>query len=229
MPIGTFLLRAMDIPLNPKKVISDKERVRLEEYYSFERSLYAQGADLVVGVDEVGRGPLAGPVTVCAAILNPAELIEGVNDSKKVAAKKRETVARAIRLSSTAYSLAHVEANEIDQIGIMASLRKAAHSALAQLPLTSKSIILVDGNGMNLGLGERNIIKGDGVVACIGAASILAKVSRDSLMVEYDQMYPEYGFASNKGYGSAQHIGTIRQKGLTPLHRVTFCTRFTSM
>ena len=174
---------------------------------TYEREYAAKGFLAVAGVDEVGRGPLAGPV-VCAAVILPLgeeKRIAGINDSKKLSAKKREELAALIRERARAYAIEEVSNEVIDEI----------------------NMVLTDGNmTLDIEAPQRSIVKGDALVASIGAASILAKVYRDALMREYAKLYPEYAFERNAGYGTAAHIAAIREVGICPIHRRTFVTKF---
>jgi len=180
---------------------------------------------VVAGVDEVGRGPLAGPVSAGACVLDPDSEIPHLNDSKKLSEKRREEVAATLRARARAWHVAHVSADVIDAHGIMFALKQAMREAVAGLGL-KPDVILLDGRPLALWPQEQAIVKGDGKIACIAAASVLAKVQRDALMREADQAYPGYGLAHNKGYGTAEHAAAIRERGLTPLHRRSFCGEF---
>ena len=195
---------------------------------TFERSLAAQGFLRVAGVDEVGRGPLAGPV-VCAAVILPLEeekRIIGIDDSKKLSAKKREALAEQIRAAARAYAIAEVDAATIDEINILQATRLCMKRAVDML-VPAADMVLTDGN-MTLGISlpQRSIVRGDALVCSIGAASILAKVYRDALMAEYAKLYPEYAFERNAGYGTQAHIRAIREVGACPIHRRSFITKF---
>ncbi|MCL2881418.1 MAG: ribonuclease HII [Coriobacteriia bacterium] len=203
----------------------DQEQGRLRALFAYERALYAAGAAVVAGVDEVGRGPLAGPVSAGACVLGPGAVIPYLNDSKKLSEKRREEVAAALREQAYAWHVAHVPAEDVDTYGIMGALKRAMYEAVAGL-LLKPDIILLDGRPLSIWPQERAIVKGDEKVACISAASVLAKVERDALMRIADQYYPEYGFSRNKGYGTAEHIAAIREFGLTPIHRHSFCGEF---
>lgn len=201
------------------------EQERLESLYSYQNEL-AQGR-IVVGLDEVGRGPLAGPLTVGAVILPQDPLIHGLNDSKKIAEEKRDHIANEIKRIALAWSVIHIEPDAIDAVGMASSLRMAFMRAIAQIETQIQpGMILLDGNPMHLDDREKNVIKGDSKCASIAAASVIAKVERDSLMREYAKEFPEYHFDSCKGYASSEHIEAIKRHGLTPLHRKTFCTSF---
>jgi len=205
----------------------EQEQERLRALFAYERELYANGALVVVGVDEVGRGPLAGPVSAGACVLDPTIVIPYLNDSKKLSEKRREEVATMLREQVRAWHVAHVAAEIIDARGIMSALKQAMRDAVAGLLLeVDADVILLDGRPLALWPQETALIKGDGQIACIAAASVLAKVERDALMRAADQEYPGYGFAHNKGYGTAEHATAIREQGLTPLHRRSFCGEF---
>lgn len=203
------------------------ERKRVEGLYEFERTL-AEGK-VIVGLDEVGRGPLAGPLTVGAVVLDPkAPLIEGLNDSKQVSEAHRPTLAKTIKERALAWSIVNVGPDQIDQHGITACLKEAFTRAILEVEHKGicPEVVLLDGNPLHLDPREVNVIHGDARCASIAAASLIAKVSRDALMMAYDQQYPGYDFASSKGYGSARHRAAIQEKGLTPIHRVSFCQNF---
>lgn len=205
---------------------SRKEHARLASLYHYQNEL-AQGR-IIVGLDEVGRGPLAGPLTIGAVVLDPTQLIDGLNDSKQIPEAKRFAIAQAIKEQAIAYSLCHISPEEIDSLGMSASLKKAFSTALADIDARVENVgaVLIDGNPLHIDAREINVIKGDAKCASIAAASILAKVERDSLMCDYAQTYPEYGFESNKGYASSKHQEAIRSFGLCPIHRKSFCTSF---
>lgn len=195
---------------------------------TYEREYAAKGFLAVAGVDEVGRGPLAGPV-VCAAVILPLEeekRIAGINDSKKLSAKKREELAALIRERARAYAIEEVSNEVIDEINILQATRLCMKRAVEKLS-PAADMILTDGNmTLDIEAPQRSIVKGDALVASIGAASILAKVYRDALMREYAKLYPEYAFERNAGYGTAAHIAAIREVGICPIHRRTFVTKF---
>ena len=179
--------------------------------------------DLVAGVDEAGRGPLAGPVCAAAVILDPNQPIEGLNDSKKLTAKKREALAPLIKKRALAWCIAWADVSEIDSLNILQATMLAMTRAVEGLSIKPE-LILVDGNRTpkNLPAPASAVVKGDAKVAAIAAASILAKTARDAKMVALDAVYPGYGFAKHSGYGTAQHIEAIRTLGITPEHRRTF-------
>ena len=201
----------------------DIERQRTHMLYEQQRQ--AGAAACVIGVDEVGRGAVAGPLTVAAVVLPLEPCILGLDDSKKLTAKKRELLTREIRATAQAIGIAHIQAEIIDVIGMAAALRAAMIQAIEACAV-EPDLVLIDGRPMRLHEKERSIVKGDSKVACIAAASIIAKVTRDALMVKADEKYPGYGFASNKGYASQRHITSIQEKGLTAFHRASFCQNF---
>ena len=195
-----------------------------DEKLQYERALLAQGVQYIAGVDEVGRGPLAGPV-VCAAVIMPLDdesIIVGVDDSKKLSAKKRETLAEEIKKRALAYTIVEVSEKEIDEINILEATKLGMKKALETLEITPQSV-LTDGNmTLNIDFPQRSVIGGDALCYSIGAASIIAKVYRDKMMDDYAKEYPQYAFDSNKGYGTAAHIQAIKEYGLCPIHRRTF-------
>jgi ribonuclease HII len=178
---------------------------------------------LVCGIDEVGRGPLAGPVVTAAVILDPARPIAGLNDSKKLTEKRREALAVEIRQQALAWSLGRAEVAEIDQLNILQATFLAMRRAVAGLAVAPEQA-LVDGDKIPPGLpcAARAIVGGDGSEACISAASILAKVARDAEMIELDSVYPGYGLAGHKGYPTKAHMDALQLLGVTPIHRRSF-------
>ena len=206
------------------------EAERLRALFAYESRLYAEGAQVVVGIDEVGRGALAGPVTAGAVVLGSGwkpEMVAGLNESKQLTRKRRETVAEHLRECVHSWSVAHIEPAVIDERGIMDALRQAMEQALAGLRLDSApDAVLIDGRPLRLFAREVAIVKGDAQIAAIAAASVLAKVERDALMREAEERFPGYGFASNVGYGSSTHCAALAEKGLSAFHRRTFCSRF---
>lgn len=202
------------------------ERDRIEAMYRYERTLASgRGARTIVGLDEVGRGPLAGPLAVGAVVLPEDARIEGLNDSKQIAPKVRERIAQAIRNVAVAYAVCYVSPQDIDRLGMIACLGNAFRSAVESIEAQGVQVdlILLDGNPLRLDEREVSVVKGDSLCASIAAASVLAKVERDSLMVGYASEYPAYGFDAHKGYASTSHIQAIREYGLTPIHRRSFC------
>ena len=201
----------------------EQEQQRIDTLY--ERQRLAGAAACVIGVDEVGRGAVAGPLTVAAVALPLEPVITGLDDSKKLSPKRREELAAIIQTTALAKGIAHIEPAQIDRIGMAAALRRAMVLAIDACQVTP-DLILIDGKPMHLHVGEEYVVKGDSKVACIAAASIVAKVTRDALMVGYEREYPGYGFASNKGYASAGHIQAIKGLGLSAIHRASFCHNF---
>jgi len=193
---------------------------------NIERTYWDRNITFIAGVDEAGRGSLAGPVVAAAVIFDSSHsFIEGVDDSKKLTPKKREKLYDVIINSARAVGVGIVEPTEIDCINILQATYKAMHSAVETLSV-SPEYALIDGNGTpHLKCPCTPVIKGDARVYSIAAASIIAKVTRDRIMTEYDALYPQYGFKNNKGYGSKYHRDAICTFGLSPLHRATFCRK----
>ena len=184
------------------------------------------GLSPVCGVDEAGRGPLAGPVCAAAVILPPGLAIEGLNDSKKLSEKKRGALYERIVSEAVSYGIAFAGVEEIEQTDILSAALLAMNRAIAQLD-PQPALALVDGNTTrSIAVSARSVIGGDGKCASIAAASILAKVTRDTFMEEMDKQYPEYGFAVHKGYGTRRHYDAIREYGMCPIHRRTFLKKF---
>lgn len=188
----------------------------------FEQKYWRKGISLVAGVDEAGRGPLAGPVVASAVMFEEGVLIDGVNDSKKLAEKKREELFHRIYEKAIAVGIGIVSHEVIDRINILQASFLAMNKALEQLKVKPQQL-LVDGNFFRHEVYPvENIVKGDSLSHSIAAASIIAKVTRDSLMKELHEQYPQYGFAAHKGYGTKAHIEAIRQYGYSPVHRRSF-------
>ncbi len=183
----------------------------------------------IVGLDEVGRGPVAGPLTVGAVVLPPSPRIPGLNDSKQLSPEKRQELADAIKHVALAWAVDHTEPSDVDAHGMTACLRAAFARVIKAVEAQGirVSTVLLDGNPLHVDPREVNVVKGDAVCASISAASIVAKVERDALMDQWALKYPAYGFEHNKGYASAEHIAAIKEHGLCPLHRVSFCTAWT--
>ncbi len=190
--------------------------------YEYENLYHDQGYAVICGVDEAGRGPLAGPLFAAAVIL-PAGLEDiGLNDSKKLTEKKRELLFDLIKEKAVAYSIASADENEIDRLNILHATYLAMKRAVDGLSLRP-DLALIDGNRKpNTGVEEITIVKGDSKSISIAAASILAKVSRDRYMLELDKLYPEYEFAKHKGYPTALHYAKIKEHGISPVHRLSF-------
>ena len=207
--------------------MNEKEVLRLQLLKAHEQELHQKGMKYVCGIDEAGRGPLAGPVVVGAVILPKDSFIEGVNDSKKISEKKREKIYEQILEEAISYGVAIIGQDEIDEINILNATKKGLTVSLQEL--TEKpDLIVVDAlSGIDtMGIPYESIIKGDAKCYSIAAASILAKVTRDRIMREWDKVYPEYGFEKHKGYGTAAHIAAIKENGLCPIHRRSFTKNF---
>lgn len=199
----------------------------MSELWNYEHAAFDKGFEIVCGVDEAGRGPLAGPVCAAAVIL-PRDLeIEGLNDSKKLSDKRRRALYDIITEQAVAYGIAMVDEKKIDEINILQATFLAMRQAVEQLSVRP-SLALVDGNREPDfdGIPVQTIIKGDSLSANIAAASILAKVTRDRFMEEQDANYPQYGFAIHKGYGTQAHYAALREFGPCPIHRLTFLKKF---
>ena len=237
----------------PSSSINEEER----SYALYQRQRQAGAAAFVIGVDEVGRGAVAGPLTVAAVALPLEPMILGLDDSKRLTAAKRESLAGLIKDAALAIGICHVEAVDIDQDGMAKALRFAMAEAIKAcerqaaalgerqgVALTGDcaaasggrgaaapggrqgDLVLIDGRPMNIHPRECCVVKGDSKIACIAAASIIAKVSRDAIMIAYDEQYPDYGFSGHKGYGTAEHVAKIQEQGLIPMHRRSFCRNF---
>lgn len=190
--------------------------------YHFEQQARTRGYAQVAGIDEAGRGPLAGPVVAAAVILQPDLPLIGVNDSKKLTERQRERLFEQIKLQALAVGVGIVDAATIDRINILQATRQAMLEAVQQLAL-QPDMLLIDGiTPIATQLPQQTIKQGDQRSASIAAASIIAKVTRDRLMLAYDQQFPQYGFARHKGYGSAAHLAALRSHGPCPIHRLSF-------
>ena len=207
--------------------MKEKEEARLIELKKIDKEFFEKGVKYIAGIDEAGRGPLAGPVVVACVVLPENSMIEGVNDSKKVSEAKREKLYDIITHEAISYGVGIVYQDEIDEINILQATKKGVTEAIKQMKI-KPNIIMVDAlNGIDtMGIPYKSIIKGDAKCYSIAAASIIAKVTRDRIMREWDKVYPEYGFASHKGYGTAKHIAAIKEFGPCPIHRKTFITKF---
>ena len=193
-----------------------------QEWFRYEEEAREQGYAAVCGVDEAGRGPLAGPVCAAAVILPAGLVIEGVNDSKKLSEKKREELFPVICEKALAYGIGWADEREIDEINILQATYRAMQRAVESLPYKA-DYALIDGNRMPpLAIPGTTIVKGDALSMSIAAASILAKVSRDRVMVQLSREYPQYGFEQHMGYGTAAHVQALREYGPCPLHRQSF-------
>ena len=213
--------------------MKEKEYERLKEIKKIEEELYLKNISSIAGIDEAGRGPLAGPVVVASVIMPRDSMIEGVNDSKKVKKKKRERLYEEIINEAIAYGVGIISQEEIDKINILNATKEGLTLAIKEMENDLKEknrgfekpeIILVDALTKidTDHIPYKSIIKGDAKSYSIAAASIIAKVTRDRIMRQWDEVYPMYGFAKHKGYGTAAHIATIKEYGLCPLHRRSF-------
>jgi len=207
--------------------MKEKEELRLIELKKMETEFYEKGVNYIAGIDEAGRGPLAGPVVVASVILPANSMIEGINDSKKISENKREKIYDSIIKEAISYGVGIVYQDEIDDINILQATKKGLTMAIDQME-KKPQLIMVDAlTGIDtLGIPYKSIIKGDAKCYSIAAASIIAKVTRDRIMREWDRVYPEYGFSSHKGYGTAKHIAAIKEYGPCPIHRKTFIKKF---
>jgi len=204
------------------------ELERLDRLMTYERAGYEKGYELIAGIDEVGRGPLAGPVVAAAVILPKGCVIAGIDDSKKLSAKKREALNDIILEKAVSFGIGVVSPERIDEINILQATYEAMRQALSALSPMPQFILADAVTIPEVPIPQEGIIKGDSKSLSIGAASIVAKVYRDKLMEQYDELYPAYGFAANKGYGSAEHIAAIRVHGICSIHRKSFVKNFVS-
>lgn len=211
--------------------MKEKELERLLNLKKEEKALYEKGIVSICGIDEAGRGPLAGPVVVACSLMPKDSMIEGVNDSKKIAEKKRERIYEEIIKEAIAYGVGIINQEEIDRINILNATKKGLTIAIKELEeklekqnLKRPEVILVDAlTGIDtLGIPYKSIIHGEAISYSIACASIIAKVTRDRIMKQMDEIYPQYGFAKHKGYGTAAHMQAIRENGLCPIHRRSF-------
>ena len=219
--------------------MKEKELARLNELKKVENELYAQkNIKYIAGIDEAGRGPLAGPVVVACCLMPKDSMIEGVNDSKKVSEKKREKLYELITQEAISYGVGIIGQKEIDEINILQATKKGLTIAIKEmekklaenpeLGVNKPDAILVDALTKidTDGIPYKSIIHGDAISYSIACSSIIAKVTRDRIMRQWDKVYPEYGFAKHKGYGTAEHIQAIKKYGLCPLHRISFTKNF---
>ncbi len=194
----------------------------MTDMWEIENSYFAQGIQYICGVDEAGRGPLAGPVCAAAVILPPNIAIPGLNDSKKLSDKRRRELMPVIKECALAYGIAFADESEIDNINILQATFLAMERAIAQLSVKPE-LALIDGNReRDFGVPVKTVIHGDSLSASIAAASVLAKVTRDDLMLQMAEKYPKYGFEIHKGYGTKAHYSALAQHGPCPIHRMTF-------
>lgn len=198
-----------------------EEDARLEGMLAYEKELYGQGIQLIAGVDEVGRGPLAGPVVAAAVILPKGCKISGLNDSKKIPKSKHKEIYEAVLEHAIAIGIGVKDNHVIDQVNIYEATKLAMIEAIGQLNPQPRHL-LIDAMKLDLPISQTSIIKGDANSLSIAAASIVAKVTRDQMMETYDQEYPGYDFAQNAGYGTAKHLAGLQKLGITPIHRRSF-------
>lgn len=209
--------------------MKEKELERLTKIKEIEKDLYSKGFKNIRGIDEAGRGPLAGPVVVAGVIMPQDSMIEGINDSKKVTEKRREKLYDVIKEKAISYSIAVIDHHVIDDINILNATKQGVTEVVDGLDVKPDLIIVDALTHINTrGIPYEPIIKGDAKCYNIAAASILAKVTRDRIMRQWDEIYPQYGFSSHKGYGTAKHIAAIKEYGLCPIHRLTFTKHFTN-
>ncbi|MBZ2037450.1 ribonuclease HII [Streptococcus sanguinis] len=197
------------------------EELRLEQMLRYEKELYKAGYQTIAGIDEVGRGPLAGPVVAAAVILPPGCKIKGLNDSKMIPKKKHQDIYQAVMDKALAVGIGLRDNEIIDQVNIYEATKLAMKEALSKLSL-KPDYLLIDAMKLDIDIPQESIIKGDANSLSIAAASIVAKVTRDKLMADYDKEYPGYDFAQNAGYGTKNHLLGLERHGVTPIHRKTF-------
>lgn len=203
--------------------MKEQELIRLQELSKYEEEYFKKGINLIAGIDEAGRGPLAGPVVAAAVILPKHALIEGVNDSKKISEKKREKLYDDIINTAIAWRVGIVDNNVIDEINILNATRLAMHNAIEELKVKPEFILIDAEKKVDTdNIPYLPIVKGDALSISIAAASIVAKVTRDRMMREYDKMFPAYGFEKHKGYGTKMHTDAIKENGICMIHRKSF-------
>lgn len=194
--------------------------------WQIEEEFFKKGIKLIAGVDEAGRGPLAGPVCAAAVILPPSVDIPGLNDSKKLSDKQRRTLMPVIKEKALAYGIAFATEAEIDEVNILQATFLAMQRAVSQLSVKPE-LLLIDGNRKcDFGIDAETVVHGDSLSASIAAASVLAKVTRDDYMLEQAEKYPQYGFEVHKGYGTKAHYAALETHGHCPIHRLTFLKKF---
>jgi len=204
------------------KLTPEEEKKRQEELWIIEKSLKEKGFKYIAGVDEAGRGPLAGPVYAAAVILPDGAELSGINDSKKLTPKKREELFEKITQIAVSYAIFSVDEKEIDEINILNATHKAMNGAVDSL-IQKPDYVIIDGNSIKgMEIAHETVVKGDAKSISIAAASILAKVARDRYIDKMGEVYPEYGFEKHKGYGTKEHTDAILKYGVCPIHRKTF-------
>lgn len=203
--------------------MKEKEEQRLIELKQIEKKLYETGIEKIAGIDEAGRGPLAGPVVVACAMMPKDSMIEGVNDSKKIAEKKREDLYEMIVKEAISYGVAIIDQKEIDKVNILNATKEGVTRAIEAMEQKPDRILVDALNHIDTcQIPYTSIVKGDAKSYSIACASIIAKVTRDRIMRQWDEIYPQYGFAKHKGYGTKAHMDAIRENGISPLHRLSF-------
>lgn len=209
--------------------MKEKEQIRLQKLKQIEENIYSNNSNInyICGIDEAGRGPLAGPVVVASVIMPKDSAIEGVNDSKKISEKKREELYDKITEEAISYGVGIIDHEQIDKLNILNATKLGLTTSLQELKI-KPNLILVDALNKidTLGIEYKSIIKGDALCYSISCASIIAKVTRDRIMRQWDEVYPMYGFINHKGYGTASHIQSIKEYGLCPIHRRSFTKNF---
>lgn len=203
------------------KLTLEQLEAKYDELYEYERKAFADGYKVIGGIDEAGRGPLAGPVVAACCVLDPEVKILGLDDSKKLSEKKREALFDEIRDKALGFEIAVIGPDVIDEINILEATKMAMRQCVDKIE-TKPDLLLVDAVKLDCNVPVIPIIKGDAKSDSIAAASILAKVTRDRIMVQYVGEYPQYGFEKHKGYGTRDHYKAIREYGITPIHRRTF-------
>lgn len=203
-----------------------KEKVRFNNMCKYESEAYKKGFKYIAGIDEAGRGPLAGPVVAAVVILPENIFINNLKDSKKLSPKQRDELYEQIKNKALAFEIGMADEKSIDDINIFNATKKAMEQAVNSLKL-KPDILLIDAMKLdNLNISQISITKGDNLSISIAAASIIAKVTRDRIIEEYDNIYPQYGFAKHKGYGTKEHIEAIKKYGICPIHRISFVKNF---
>lgn len=206
--------------------MKEQELDRLKEMLVIEEKLYNNGYKYICGVDEAGRGPLCGPVVAAAVILPRGKYIEGVNDSKKLSEKKREKLYDEIMKNALAVGVGISDVDVIESVNILNATKLAMKDAIANLKVNADYVIIDGNQGIDIDIPFETVVKGDSKSESIACASIIAKVTRDRMLYEFDKLYPEYGFSKHKGYGTKIHIEAIKKYGLCPIHRPSFCKKF---
>ncbi len=206
--------------------VTEKELQRLAELSKIDKTYWDQPGVILAGMDEVGRGPLAGPVVVGCVVMPPEPLLPYINDSKKLSEKRREALYDQILATSLAHATAWIGPEVIDEINILEATKRGFKEAFAKIDLPVTDVLIDALRGLDIPARQHPLIHGDALTYSIGAASILAKVARDRYMIEQDALYPQYGFARNKGYGTAEHIAALKAYGPCPIHRKSFIGHF---